>query len=134
MSYFTAALILLICVALAVLVCVPFIYIVRKFRRRQGGQQQGLSINRLSVVQALPGLILVLVLFFAFAHQYIAPESWLESRLKTDEGRFWFWVLASMVFALLPNAWGRLKARRSKLAESTRTPKDRAGSEPPDDA
>ena len=58
---------------------------------------------------------MVMVMFMAFAHQYIAPESWLGSRLTTGEGRFWFSVLLFLIMAVIGYAWrsfGRQMAKR----------------------
>ena len=114
MSYSTAILILFICSALAVVVAAPFIYIARRRRRCGSNQTSATGGKNLSVTEALPGLLLVGLMFFAFAHQFITPDSWLGSRVTTGEGRFWFSVLSFLIVLVLNYLWAAFKRRTSK--------------------
>jgi hypothetical protein len=51
-----------------------------------------LATQSLSWKQAVPSLIIVVALFFAYAAEYFAPESWLGLRIRTMEGKFWLLI------------------------------------------
>jgi nitric oxide reductase large subunit len=125
MSYVSALLIFAICTLLAVVACAPFIYLVRKRRKRRAAIEGLPAGKKLSMAEALPGLVLVLLLFLAFAHQYIAPEGWLGARVSSGEGRFWFSVLALLVVAVANYLWRSHRNRGSKPQKVDEGPKDR---------
>jgi heme/copper-type cytochrome/quinol oxidase subunit 2 len=111
-SYSTALLILAICTVLAVVVAAPFIYLVRWLRRRRTNQGRESVGKKMTVAEVLPQVLLVLVMFLAFAHEIIAPEGWLGSRVKTGEGKFWFSVLIFLLLLVLNYAWTLFKYRK----------------------
>ena len=113
-SYFTALVIFAVCTLFALAVCAPVIYLTRRLRRRRNGSSGAPPRKAMSISQAIPGLILVVALFLAFAQQYISPVSWLGSRVSTDIGRFWLSVLVFLVFCVFNYFWFSFKARQRK--------------------
>jgi protein-S-isoprenylcysteine O-methyltransferase Ste14 len=114
MSYSAAFLIFLICSAMAVVVAAPFLYLARRWHRRGSSQKSVPASRKMTPAQAIPGLLLVALMFFAFAHQFIAPNSWLGSRVTTGEGRFWFSVLIFLIFLVLNYIWITFRRRKPK--------------------
>jgi cytochrome c biogenesis factor len=93
MSVLAATIILLIATVLALVVTAPLLYFLRKNRKKPTSAAPAQTTQSLTVIQALPGILVVIALFFAFAMEYIAPHSWLGQRITTMEGRFWFTAL-----------------------------------------
>jgi protein-S-isoprenylcysteine O-methyltransferase Ste14 len=117
MSYLTALVIFIFCTVLAVVVCAPFIYIARRRRSRRVARDQIHPGKRLSLAQATASLAMVAVLFFAFAHQYIAPDGWLGTRVRTGEGRFWLMVLLLLIAAVVGYWWRILQSHIRRAAK-----------------
>ncbi len=115
MSYSAAILIFAVCSVLAIVVAAPLIYLVRRKRKRSGTQSEQPTSKSLSLAQALPGLLLVVFMFLVFAHQFIAPDSWLGSKVTTQEGRLWFSLLVVLIVMVLSHLWRTFKHCRSKL-------------------
>ena len=134
MSYLSAIVILLICVIVAVVVCAPFIYSSSKKRNRPGGGEQTPNGKTLSPSQLVPVVIVVLVNFMAFAQQYIAPESWMGTRVTTIEGRFWLSILVILVIAVLNYIWFSIKAHINKPKQSAQDSKGSSVNKPSNDA
>jgi hypothetical protein len=97
MSIKVAAFILVLATLMAILIAAPIIFLIRKSRRKNTDQPPTLATQSLNWKQALPGLVIVVALFFAYAAEYIAPESWLGLRVRTMEGKFWLFVLIWLV-------------------------------------
>lgn len=114
MSTIDALIILFVCTVLAIAVCAPVIVISRRLKRRCAVRVRSPAGTRLSSMEIISGLMLVFVLFLAFAQQYIAPGSWLGARVATDEGRFWFTVLVVLVAGASTCLGAGLTARRAK--------------------
>ena len=132
MTYLSAIVILLICLAVALAVCAPLIYITRKLRGRRGARVP--VSKKLPLDQFLLGLVLVSVLFLAFAQEYIAPGSWLGARVTTNEGRFWLSILVSFVFAVLFYIYFILRSPSAGARESSQDSKRQPDRGPNDDA
>jgi len=116
MSLLAATVILVIATVLALLVAAPLLYLLRRARRRTQGEQSrpeqlGLSGQPLTLLQALPGLLIVAVLFFAFATEYIAPQSWLGQRVTTMEGKLWLFVLVWLTLFAIGRATRDFRSR-----------------------
>jgi hypothetical protein len=126
-------LILLICAALAVAVCAPLIYIVRRLKRRSTGGAQAPTGRPPSTREVISGLVLVFTLFLAFAQQYIAPDSWLGARVATNEGRFWFTVLVVLVVSVGSHLEASLMARRSNAERANQDTRSPPGGKADDD-
>lgn len=112
MSYSAVLLIFAFCSVLAILVAAPLIYGLRRLRKRRPAQHETGVQKTLSVAQTLPALTLVVLLFMAFSQQFIAPESWLGSRVTTVEGRFWLSLLIFLIACVLNYGW--VLIRRNK--------------------
>jgi sterol desaturase/sphingolipid hydroxylase (fatty acid hydroxylase superfamily) len=126
-SYLSAILIFIICILLAVAVCAPIIFIARRLRRRRTARESMALTRKMPMVQAIPGLVLVVVLFLAFASQYIAPDSWLGTRVATGEGRFWLSILVFLLFAATNYLWIGLKRRWAKPDQADQSSKSKPG-------
>jgi hypothetical protein len=117
MSHSAVLLIFAFCSVLAIVVAAPLIDGLRKLRRRRSAQHETGVQKKLSVAQALPALILVVLLFLAFAQQFIAPESWLGSRVTTAEGRFWLSLLIFLIACVLNYGWVVFRSNRAKTKQ-----------------
>ena len=118
MSYLTALVIFTICVLVAVAVCVPFIYIARKLRRRRDKSSGRTPTTKLSTLQAIPGLILVIVLFLTSAQQYISPAGWLGARVSTETGRLWLSLLVFLIYCVINYLWFSIASRKRKAKQA----------------
>ena len=114
MSIKVAAIIFVFASVLALLIAAPWIYLLRRSRRRQKLRPQTIATQSLNWKQAVPGLILAAVLFFAYAAEYIAPESWLGLRVRTLEGKFWLFVLLWLVLYSIERIVRRLASKNVK--------------------
>ena len=116
MSLISAAVILLVSSILTLLVASPILYLLRRRRMRRGGDQASLISQPLTFIQALPGLLIVIALFFAYSAEYIAPQSWLGQRVTTFEGRFWLfifvWLTLLAIERIVRSIWRGHQARR----------------------
>jgi hypothetical protein len=111
MSIAAATVILAIVSILALLAAAPLIYLLRRARRKARQDQSGLAPQPLSLLQALPGLFIVVALFFAYAAEYIAPQSWLGQRVTTLEGKFWLFLLVWVTLFAVERAIRSLRRR-----------------------
>ena len=82
---------------LDILIAAPIIFLIRRSRRKPKTQPPTIATQPLNWKQALPGLVIVVALFFAYATEYVAPESWLGLRVRTMEGKFWLFILIWLV-------------------------------------
>ena len=93
MSPITALLIFALVTVLAIVLSLPIIYWLRRRRRKQKVNDELNVLNaRLTLLQALPGLIFAAVLATAFLTEYIAPSSWFGQRISGWEGKVWFFI------------------------------------------
>ena len=112
MSIATASFIFALVIVLALLVAVPFIYFSRKRHAKQRSLPQTFMTTPMTWKQAAPGLILVAALMASFATAYVAPDSWLGSRVQTFEGKGWLFILLTLVFYSVERAICGLPWRR----------------------
>lgn len=118
MSLTTAALILAIASALALLLASPLIYLLRKKRRHPREVAPGPAEQPLTWLQALPGMLIVVAMFFAFAAEYFAPESWFGQRMAAMGGKFWFFMLVWLALFAIDRAVRELM-NRQKLRDKS---------------
>lgn len=114
MSLFATLLILTLVAGLALLLAAPFIYLLRKLRRKLSPKVPAWAAQRLTWRQALPGLILVLALLIAFSTAHIAPHSWLGQRVATMEGKFWLALFLWIAMTALEHGLRELRSHFSK--------------------
>ena len=119
MSLFAVTVILVVASILALVVAAPLLYLLRRARRRRIAQLPDQATQHLSLLQALPGLLIVFALFFAYAAEYIAPQSWLGQQVTTMEGKFWLSILVWVTLFAVARAIRSLSGKSSKNQGST---------------
>jgi len=112
MSIAAASIILALVIVLALLVAAPFLYFSRKRRAKQSSLPQTFMTTPMTWRQAAPGLILVAALMASFATAYVAPDSWLGSRVQTLEGKGWLFIFLTLLFYSVERAIYGLPWRR----------------------
>ena len=123
MSLSAALIILAVCGAAAVLVCAPFILLAR-WRLKSRAAPVDSAASRTVPLRELPALAAyVCVMFYGFAHAYIAPDTWFGKQMTTDLGRLAFLVTPVMVIVIVRSAWREfILARKSRSATDAEPP------------
>jgi Na+/H+ antiporter NhaD/arsenite permease-like protein len=131
MTNVSALIVLTFCVLLAIAVCAPFIYLVRRLRKQSPDHK--LKPHSKRATGYILGLLCVLVMYLANAQQYIDPNGYFGSRVGDTEGRFWLALLLLMVVTIANYAVTalilRLRNRTSYRAPRTDNQDDQEGSD-----
>jgi di/tricarboxylate transporter len=111
MSHSAALVILASCIAFAIAICAPFLYLARRRRKPKVAAASGGS--RVLGKDELPTLLaFVAVMFFGFTYAYTEPETWFGRLVATSTGRLAFLVFPALVILVAREAW--LKVSRSR--------------------
>lgn len=104
MTYGEAIFIIAACVGIVLVLSAPFLYLSDRHRKKRSAQ--GERVAPLVPKDGLPALLAyVLVMFFGFAHAYIAPRTWFGQFISTDTGRVVFLVLPALLVAGARVGW-----------------------------
>jgi hypothetical protein len=112
MPHGAAIAIVLGCIAFALLVCTPFLFLARRRRR-----QRTSSVTGHVPVRELPALFAyVVIMFYGFAQAYTEPNSWFGQQMSTNTGRIAFLVGPAAFLLAVRAAWrciSRVKTERA---------------------
>jgi hypothetical protein len=124
MSVTAAQLILAVCGAIAILLIAPFLFFAHRRRKSRTTTKPG-SVQKTVPLRDLPAIAAyVCVMFFGFAHAYIAPDTWFGRQMATNLGRVEFLALPAMIILIVRAAWAQVQLARRRQGSTAAPPAD----------